>query len=259
MIAKVILNITHSDEYTDYLFMTAGLTNRHIIPMVNPGNDRIKAVKDANTLVMRCYSSRKELTPGDTPVSSNLNTNSIRVLSRFYLNDDDTINTANAEIVRQTIQEMVMNQLMAYDNLCEVYRHHFPVLWNKRQMIYDDPKLFFARSSRYGYGFGLEYIPIGAMLKAIEEDPKRFRISLGGGCRCREKPLLIDYRRDFGENWTLYTWCPACHSRREIKVADFQRYWDCDKSVEDTIRYYDKGQGFSTLNLFDVIDAVSSA
>ena len=34
----IILNIQHSDDYTDYLLMTAGLTNNRIIPLVNPSS-----------------------------------------------------------------------------------------------------------------------------------------------------------------------------------------------------------------------------
>jgi hypothetical protein len=32
MTDKIILYIQHSDDYTDYLLMTAGLTNKRIIP-----------------------------------------------------------------------------------------------------------------------------------------------------------------------------------------------------------------------------------
>ena len=48
-------------------------------------------------------------------------------------------------------------------------------------MIYANPKLFFANSGRYSGGIVDDYMPIGAVLKAIDEDPKNFRIRLGGG------------------------------------------------------------------------------
>ena len=259
MVDKVILDIHHSDDYTDYLFMTAGLTNKRIIPMVATSRQTIKAQSDINTLVLRCYNSRSEIGSWESPVSVDLNAGSVRVLSRFYLDDDGSINAVNAEMVRQTIQESVVNALMTPRNLLELYRHYFPILWSKRQMIYANPNLFFASSGKYSGRFVNDYMPIGAVLKAIEEDPKTFRIRLGGGCSCGERPFLIDWDRVYGEHWTLYTWCPVCHSRREIRAWNFQRAWNCERSIEDSSYYYDKGQGRSPLSLFDVLDAVKSA
>ena len=259
MVDKVILDIKHSDDYTDYLFMTSGLTNKRIIPMVGASQYKIKAQSDINTLVLRCYNSRSEPNPWENPVSVDTLSGSVRVLSRFYLDDDGSINAANAEMVRQTIQESIMNALTTPKNLLEVYRHSFPILWSKREMIYGNPKLFFANSGRYGGGIGDDYMPVGAILKAIEEDPKNFRIRLGGGCSCGQRPFLIDWDQVYGEHWTLYTWCPVCHSRREIRAWNFQRAWNCERSIEDSRLYYDKGQGSSSLSLFDVLDAVKDS
>ena len=259
MIDRIILDIHHSDDYTDYLFMTAGLTNKRIIPMVGASQLQIKAATDINTLVLHCINSRARINPWERPVSVNTQVGSVRVLSRFYLDDDGSINAVNAEVVRQTIQEAVMNTLMTPQNLLEVYRHYFPILWSKRQMIYADPKLFFADSGRYYSGISNDYLPIGAILKAIDEDPKNFRIRLGGGCSCGQRPFLIDWDRVYGEHWTLYTWCPVCHARREIRAWNFQRAWNCERSIGDSLNYYDKGQGSSSLSLFDVIDASESA
>ena len=259
MVDKVILDIHHSDDYTDYLLMTAGLTNARIIPMVGASTPVIKAKADNHTLILKCYNTRKELTPWDRPVESDINYGSVHILSRFYLEDDGTINATNAEIVRQSVQELAINALLSPANLLEVYRHYFPVLWNKREMIYANPKLFFANSGRYSGGIGDDYIPIGAVLKAIEEDPKNFRLRLGGGCSCGQRPFLIDWEQVYGEHWTLYTWCPVCQSRREIRAWNFQRAWNCERSIEQSRSYYDKGQGLSALSLFDVLDAVKSA
>ena len=259
MIDKVILDIRHSDDYTDYLFMTTGLTNKRIIPMVGASQRQIKAQSDINTLVLRCYNSRSEIGPWESPVSVDPNAGSVRVLSRFYLDDDGSINAANAEMVRQTIQESVLHVLMMPQNILEVYRHSFPILWSKRQMIYANPNLFFASSGRYSGGIVDDYMPIGAVLKAIDEDPKNFRLRLGGGCSCGQRPFLIDWDRVCGDHWTLYTWCPVCHSRREIRAWNFQRTWNCERSIEDSLSYYDKGQGSSSLSLFDVLDAVKDA
>ena len=259
MVDKVILDIHHSDDYTDYLLMTAGLTNARIIPIVGAGTQAIKAKADNHTLILKCYNTRREPSPWDTPVESDTNCGSVRILSRFYLDDDGTINSANAEIVRQTVQEVVLNALLSPANMLQVYRHYFPLLWSKREVIYADPKLFFADSGRYGPGIADNNMPIGAILKAIEEDPGNFRIRLGGGCSCGQRPFLIDWDRIHGGHWTIYTWCPVCHSRREIRTWNFQRAWNCEQSIDRSRQYYDRGQGLSALNLFDVIDAVKDS
>ena len=256
MVDKVILDIHHSDDYTDYLLMTAGLTNKRIIPMLSPSTPQVKAASDNHTLILKCYNNRKELSTWDSPVDADTNYGSLRILSRFYLDDDGNINAANAEMVRQTVQETIMNILLSPTNLLEVYRHYFPILWSKRQKIYANPKLFFANSGRYRGGIVDDYMPIGAVLKAIDEDPKNFRIRLGGGCSCGQRPFLIDWDQVYGEHWTLYTWCPVCQSRREIRAWNFQRAWKCERSIEDSRNYYDKGQGSSSLSLFDVIERI---
>ena len=254
MVDKIILDIHHSDDYTDYLLMTAGLTNKRIIPMVSPSTPQVKAASDNRTLILKCYNNRKELSTWDRPVDVDTNYGSLRILSRYYLDDEGNINATNAEIARQMVQEIAMNILLDPENLQEVYRDHFPLLWSHRQQIFSDPKLFFAKSGRRG-----GVMPIGAILKAIEEDPKHFRIRLGGGCSCGERPFLIDWDRFYGEYWTLYTWCPVCQSRREIRAWNFQRAWNCEQSIEDSWYYYDKGQGSSSLSLYDVLDAVTDA
>lgn len=262
MTDKIILNINHSDDYTDYLFMTAGLTDKRILPMLNPSGEKLRAVRDPNTLVLRCYNSRKELSPWDNPVVADIAAGSIRVLSRFFLADDGTINPGNAEIVRQTIQEALMNVLYSPENLREAFRQYFPLLWRNRQKIYADPRLFFAGSGHYGSSIFSTYsddMPIGAMLKAMEEEPRTFRIRLGGGCSCGERPLLVEYERVYGEHWTLHTWCPACGSRREIRAWNFQRTDNIERAVDDARAIYDKGQGRSALSLFDVVDELRSA
>ncbi|MBO4475614.1 MAG: hypothetical protein J5737_02655 [Bacteroidales bacterium] len=256
MIEKVILSIAHSDAYTDYLIMTAGLTNKRIIPIVSPAGEKLKAQMDDTTLVLRCYNSRTEFTPGwDEPVIADTGTGSVRINSRFYLDDDGNVNATNAGIVRETIQRVAANALLTDENIREVFRHYFPLLWSKRQLIYDNPKLFFADSGRYGHSY-FEGMPIGVVLKAMEEDPRTFRIRLAGGCGCGADPILVDFDRVYGQFWTLYTWCPACGARKEIRAWNFQRMDRCRKSVDDSMEYYNKGQGLSALSLLDVIDAL---
>ena len=260
MVEKVILNIAHSDSYTDYLIMTAGLTNRRIIPVISPTSEKLKEKMDDSTLVLRCFNSRTEFSPGwDEPVTANTETGSIRINSRFYLDDEGNINTANAEIVRLTLERVAINALLTEENLRELFRHYFPLLWSKRQLIYDNPRLFFADTGRFGRSLSFEGEPIGAVLKAMDEEPKTFRIRLGGGCSCGADPMLIDYDRVFDRHWTLYTWCPACGARGEIRAWNFQRAERCNQAIEEATNYYNKGQGISSLSLLDVIDAAKSA
>lgn len=257
MTDKIILNIQHSDDYTDYLLMTAGLTNKRIIPMVNPSSEKLKAAKDDNTKVLRCYIQNHPIYAWSSPVTGDIDAGSITVNTGYYLEEDGNINYHKAEIVRQSLEEMVNNVLMATDNLREAFRHYFPFLWGCRAKIYADPKDFFVGSGRYE-NFG-DSMPVGAILKAMDEDPSTFQIRLGGGCSCGKRPLLIDYDHVYNAYWTLYTWCPVCQSRREIHAWNFQRADQCARAVEDAMSYYSKGKALSPLSLFDLVDELRSA
>lgn len=254
MTDKIILYIQHSDDYTDYLLMTAGLTNKRIIPMVNPSSEKLKAAKDNNTKVLRCYTVHHPLYTWSSPVSGDIDAGSITVNTGYYLEEDGSINYHKAEIVRQSLEEMANNVLMANDNLREASRHYFPFLWGSRAKIYADPKYFFVGSGRYE-NFG-DSMPVGAILKAMDEDPSTFQIRLGGGCSCGKRPLLIDYDHVYNAYWTLYTWCPVCQSHREIHAWNFQRADQCARAVEDAVSYYSKGKAVSPLSLFDLVDAL---
>ena len=254
MTDKIILNIQHSDDYTDYLLMTAGLTNKRIIPMVNPSSEKLKAAKDNNTKVLRCYTVHHPMYTWSSPVTGDIDAGSITVNTGYYLKEDGSINYHKAEIVRQSLEEMANNVLMANDNLREAFRHYFPFLWGSRAKIYADPKYFFVGSGRYE-NFG-DSMPVGAILKAMDEDPSTFQIRLGGGCSCGKRPLLIDYDHVYNAYWTLYTWCPVCQSRREIHAWNFQRADQCARAVEDAMSYYSKGKAVSPLSLFDLVDAL---
>lgn len=256
MTDKIILNIQHSDDYTDYLLMTAGLTNNRIIPMVNPSSEKLKAAKDNNTKVLRCYTVHHPMYTWSSPVTGDIDAGSITVNTGYYLEEDGSINYHKAEIVRQCLEEMGNNLLMASDNLREVFRHYFPFFWSSRAKIYQDPKLFFVDSGLYGQYISGEGMPVGAILKAMDEDPSTFQIRLGGGCSCGKKPLLIDYDHVYDAYWTLYTWCPVCQSRREIRAWNFARSYQCERAVEDAAAYYGRGKAVSPLNLFDLVDAL---
>lgn len=257
MTDKIILNIQHSDDYTDYLLMTAGLTNKRIIPMVNPSSEKLKAAKDNNTKVLRCYTVHHPMYTWSSPVTGDIDAGSITVNTGYYFEEDGSINYHKAEIVRQSLEEMANNVLMANDNLREAFRHYFPFLWGSRAKIYADPKFFFVGSGRYE-NFG-DSMPVGAILKAMDEDPSTFQIRLGGGCSCGKRPLLIDYDHVYNAYWTLYTWCPVCQSRREIHAWNFHRSDQCLRAVEDAMSYYSKGRAESPLSLFDLVDELRSA
>jgi hypothetical protein len=258
MTDKIILNIQHSDDYTDYLLMTAGLTNKRIIPMVNPGSEKLQAATDGNTEVLRCCISRDTAYDWCGPVARDPETGSIRIYSHYYLEDDGSINYGHAETVRQTVEEMAMRILMSSENLREAYRLYFPVFWSNRDKIYADPKLFFVDSGHIGSLFSGDYMPVGAILKAMDEDPSLFRIRLGGGCSCGQRPLLVDYDEVYGQNWIIYTWCPECGSRREIRAWNFLRSYKCEKAMDDASLYYCKGRAVSPLSLFDLADELRS-
>lgn len=68
MIDKVILDIAHSDDYTDYLFMTAALTNSRVIPLIDPSAEELRRQSDGNAFIFKCRNSRKALESGDGTV-----------------------------------------------------------------------------------------------------------------------------------------------------------------------------------------------
>lgn len=256
MIDKIILNIHHSDDYTDYLFLTAGLTNKRIIPMIDPSPAEIKAKSDCNTTVIGCYNSRKEPGPNDGVASYNDMTHNIHLFSRFYLMEDGTVNATQAELARTSIQEKLNEFLFSEDNLREYYRRNFPLFWRKRQEINNNPLLFFAKTGLFNSS-SMSYFPLGVLLRTIEDDKDVFRAG-HKGCHCEEPPLIID----FGTNpegrydmcYTVFTWCPHCQSRREFGVAYVGGY---EARLANTYHDYDRKQGLSAFTLFDVVDTLS--
>lgn len=126
MIDKVILDIAHSDDYTDYLFMTAALTNSRVIPLIDPSAEELRRQSDGNAFIFKCRNSRKALESGDVTVRADQYSHTILVLSRIYLDDDGEIDAGNAEIVRSLIQKAATDVLESAENLKEVYRLHFP-------------------------------------------------------------------------------------------------------------------------------------
>lgn len=259
MIDKVILDIAHSDDYTDYLFMTAALTNSRVIPLIDPSAEELRRQSDGNAFIFKCRNSRKALESGDVTVRADQYSHTILVLSRIYLDDDGEIDAGNAEIVRSLIQKAAIDVLESAENLKEVYRLHLPTFWAERERIYGNPRFFYARTGIFNRQIYKE-VPLGVIIKAIEEAPDLFRSGSIGGCHCKERPILIDYEYDYAalDECVLHTWCPTCRSRRGFKVRNFDLERACSAFIGRIHNEYDKGQGFSTLSLFDVLDALSS-
>lgn len=260
MIDKVILDIAGSDDYTDYLFMTAALTNSRVIPLIDPSAEELRRQSDGNTFIFKCHNSRKELEKGDRTVNADQYSHTILVLSRIYLDDGGGIDSGNAEIVRSLIQKAVTDVLESAENLKEIYRLHFPTFWAGRERIYGNPRFFYARTGIFNRQIYKD-VPLGVMLKAIEGAPDLFRPETLGGCRCKERPILIDYEYDpvTLDECTMHTWCPTCRSRRGFKVRNFDLERACSAFIGRIHNEYDNGQGFSTLSLFDVLDALASS
>ncbi len=260
MIDKVILDIAHSDDYTDYLFMTAALTNSRVIPLIDPSAEELRMQGGGNTFIFKCHNSRKPLEDGDRTVRADQYSHTILVLSRIYLDDDGEIYASNAEIVRSLIQKAATDVLESAENLKEVYRLHFPTFWAERERIYGNPRFFHARTGIFNRQIYKE-VPLGVMLKAIEEAPDLFRPVSVGGCHCKERPLLIDYEYDAValDECALHTWCPTCRSRRCFKVRNFDLERTSSAFIGRIYNEYDNVQEFSTLSLFDVLDALVSS
>ena len=261
MTGKIILDIRHSDDYTDFLFMTAALTNKRVVPMLDPSREDIRRQGDNHTLVLRCVNVKREPGPKDRMVSADLVARTIRVLSKSYLLPDGEIDFSKAEAVRGGIENAINLFLLEPKNVREVYRHHFPMLWLKREQIYAQPQFFFAFCGRYSsLSVCGGMVPLGAVLKAIDENPEAFSIPLQGGCNCSTPSILLDYEKFYDSctsySWRLHTWCPVCHARREFQVDTFKQLKACNMSIDRILKQYDRGQGISNLSLFDVIDTV---
>ena len=256
MIDNLLLKITPSDDYTNYLFMTTGLTNARIHPILNQGQD-FQALSDAGTLLIRCVNSRRQPKPGEPPVSWDSQTNTLCVLSRTYLDDDGTLHNERAERAREQMSFFLNRILLSPGNVRAFFRQYVPLFWMKRALIYEEPRYYFA-TCRHSDDWPGEAIPLGAVLTAMEEDPRNFRLRIGGGCNCKEKAFILDAEQVYGEHWFIYTWCPVCHARRTIRAWHFERAWNCERSIAEIAKRCDRGQGDSPLTLFDVADALQS-
>ncbi len=267
MTDRIILNIRHSDSYTDYLLQTCWLRNPRVIPLVDPTGEELRAQTRTGTLVLHCFNSRREPVPGDQIVRE-VNflvpphqKRSIEVLSRCFLDDQGRIDPTIAETARAQIQQILMNILYAERNLQEVYNHYFPLLWEKRQLIYSNPNLFYVPGGQVNPKES-DFYPIGVTLKAIDEGGELFRYRHAGACRCECGPILTSYNDHFwgwlNKSWALCTWCPSCGKRKEFTVDAFPARERTEQLLRNTYaRYYREGWRTSR-NIFDVIDYLSS-
>ena len=86
MTDRIILNIQHSDSYTDNLLQTCRLRNHRVIPLVDPTGDELLAQTRSGTLVLHCFYSRREPAPGDQTVREVSSSASfIRKLITYYV------------------------------------------------------------------------------------------------------------------------------------------------------------------------------
>ena len=255
----IILDICHSDDYTDYLFQTAALTNKRVFPMIDPGRDEIASHYTTRTTILHCRASRNEDHGQGEPVCFDEHLRRISVYPPYYLEDNGNIDSHKANYVRALIEKAINGLLLAPENLMEIYREYFPLLWKHRDTICSNPQYFFVKSGWRGLLFD-DFFPLGVILKTIEDEHKNFRLSLRGDCGCKDAPLLIDYQysRDDWHYLTLHSWCPICGKRRAVKTQRFLREGYCNSALESAFRYYDEGQGFSTISLPDIIDILRS-
>lgn len=267
MTDRIILNIRHSDSYTDYLLQTCWLRNHRIIPLVDPTGEELRAQTRPGTLVLHCFNSRREPAPGEQMVREvNFmipphHKRSIEVLSRCFLDDQGEINPTIAETARVQLEQILTNILYAKRNQQEVYNYYFPLLWEKRQLIYSNPNLFYVPGGQMN-PWDSEFYPLGITLKTIEEGGEVFRYRHAGACRCECGPILTSYNARYEswskKSWMLSTWCPSCGKRKAFTVDAFPARERADKFFRDIYFRYNMEALRTRRNIFDVIDYLSS-
>ena len=257
MIEKIILAIAHSDDYTDYLFQTACLTNHRIVPMLNPTASELYDAIGSNTIVYRCEGRYKDLQMMAPSVFAHRLNRSITVLTHYYLREDGSIDIAEAEIAREMIEKALLEELESSQNLREAYRQYFTGLWENRKTIYANPQLFYANSGLSNKF--VKSVPLGVMLKTLEENPGIFVNPANG-------QMLIDFQ--YVENaetdkweWILEWWYPGCRYLTtevidwmggKFKTKDLLAY-----TIAKVCSKYNKDQGRSHLTVLNVIDRLS--
>ena len=262
MTERIILDIAHSDRYTDYLFQTAALRNHRVVPLVDPHAEFLRRLSGDTTLVVHCDNLRRDADKDGNLTRYEYLTDTIHVFSRSYLADYGSVNPSVAERARCEIEEHLDDCLLGPTNQQEVFREYFPLLWENRERIFSDPELFHVRyfNGNGGYPFG-SIVYLGAILKAIATNVGYFRYDPPGGCPCKGHPVLVDYKKTFRKEvkWAIRTWCPTCHRKSTLIVEDFPQYPVCDGIIERVNDGFIDGSGFSGLNLLDAIERLKKA
>ena len=260
MIEFIILNIHHSDDYTDYLFQTAALTNPRVLPMVNPTQEELDAARKKNfSVVYNCYGRFRDPRMVAPSVLSHSINRTITVQTHYYISEDGSINLTEAETARALIEKELNEQLNAPKNLRDIYRHYFFGIWKNRELIYANPLYFYANcgvSNKF-----VKSVPLGVVLKAIEENPDLFTKRQSAYHRCPHDSILCDfqyYPDDEIQEWHVHYCCPVCGDEvMEVYEWIFHQKDILAFTVEKTLRKYNRCQGRSRLNIFNVIDELS--
>ena len=257
MIERIILNIEPRDPYLEYLFQTASLTSRRVVPMLRPSPDDLAKAKGDNDMVLRCCDRAYRRKTGRDMVIFHYQ--SIIVYRGFYLTPQGTVHTTRTLIAKQQIERILSDILEDPANLREAYRKNFGLLWGRRDRIYADPRLFFARSG-LSTSRG-EPVPLGAMLRAMEEYPEDFSVPASEWHPCGVPQLIIDFQydlpdKDGGWDWNFHRFCPVCGEvtfelRKGALRGDRNRL---SRLVRRTMTRYSDGMGMSGLTVLDVID-----
>ena len=261
MIEHIILDIRHSDDYTDYLFQTVCLKSRRIVPLLDASEPELRGAARPGTLIFRCEGLYHDPFLQEPAVWICPRNGMIVVLREYYLRPDGTIDYTQAEMARQQIAKGLLEILEERQNIREIYRQHFGLLWRNRERIYEDPRLFFANTAiSFRLAF-VSWIPLGTMLRTIEQYPKYFSIP-GSHCGhpCEGNMILTDFQyvKDYVSGaweYELYLWCPEC-DRSFFRTIDGPDNWSLMSDlVEGVCKGYEGAP--SLLTIFDVIDNLS--
>ena len=261
MTERIILDIRHSDDYTDYLFQTACLKCRRVVPLLDASGPQLRGSARPGTLILRCEGLYHDPFLREPAVWVCPRSGMVAVLSEYYLRPDGAIDYTQAGMVRQQVAAGILEILENQQNIREVYRHHFGLLWRNRERIYNDPRLFFANTAIMFRLAFVRWIPLGAMLKTLELYPEYFSIP-GPHCGhpCNGKVILTDFQyvRNYASGaweYELYLWCPEC-GRCFIRTIDGPDNWALMSDlVEGGCKGYEGAPG--PLTIFDVIDNLS--
>lgn len=255
MIERIILDIVPSDPFTDQLFVTAWYSNPRVVPRVGATGEEILQLAGGNAAVVHCDNLPTDVDDDGRIATWEYLTDTIHVRSRSYLDDRGEIDFDTAYRARLEIEEILRDILLLPRNQQEVFTEYFPLLWEGRRIVYETPELSNVPYAKGAYGFPFGSIPcLGAVLKAIDDNPGLFRLRLPGGCGCGDGAVIVDYRKEDPALWVIRTWCPGCGVRREVRTRDFRRCRPCDRAIETADRSM-RITGFECRNnIFDTID-----